>query len=224
MGLNTEELIARVQRNTNRTDKDTAILDFLNDALKVMARRHEWRDLRIVRTTTLTTGEFRYSFPDDMRDTHGIRIIDSTSSVLLVEKTKLWLNNLEPNPDSDSVAKPAFYAVDGNYFEVFPRPDQDYTIYLDMTRWPTALVNDADTPELDQVDDVLVAYATAELYASIQMLTESERWERRFETRFKAAWMQDNSRPNHQPVQDGVVTAGGVGPVSDYWNRPFVGL
>ena len=81
MALTLAQLITRVEDNAGRTDKtDAQIVQWLNDALKAVARKHIWKDLVVEYEFTLVVSQFREAFPSDMKECLGIRIIDGTSS------------------------------------------------------------------------------------------------------------------------------------------------
>ena len=223
MALTLTELLTRVGYNTNRSDLTTRVTAYLNDGLREMARRHQWRDLHIERSATLTAGTYRYAFPSDMDKFMGIRIIDDAESEWLKARTKSWLNRYEPYPDGESTAKPEFVCVDGGYFEVYPRPDEAYTVWINITKWPATLSNLSDTPDIDGVDDVLVAYATAQAFLSLGQHENGQQWIMEFERRFRSARLQDGDWPTLDTPRDGVVSEGAVGLPNDYWLRPDVG-
>jgi len=225
MALTLTQLISRVRDNTGRSNTTTTtnarIAGYLNDAQRVLARRWMWRDLMIQYETSLTTGTYRYAFPSDMKECLGLRIIDDASSVWLHDRSKRWLDQYEPYPDGRGTAKPAYYCVDGNYFELFPRPDSDYTLYIRFSRWPTefATTQMSATCSIDQADDCLEAFATARLFKSLQLFTEAREWTGEFEVAYRDARIQDAKRPLWTPQPDGVIGAGAVGPPSEYWNN-----
>lgn len=222
MALQLSALITRVRQNTGRnsttTTPDTQITAYLNDAQLEIARRSDWKDLHITQETTLVAGTYRYAFPPSMKDCISVQVIDDESGTDLIEKTKRWLDRYVPDPENRATGKPNYYAVDGNYFELYPSPDSAYTLKINMRVLPTNMAQDADLPTVDAVDDCIIAFATSELFASIGRQDESMSWERRFERRLKSAKVQDRSRPNYspQPVPSGLP--------DNYWNRPDIGL
>lgn len=223
MGLQLSELLTRVGYNTNRSDIDTRVTAFLNDGLREIARRHSWRDLHIERSSTLTAGTYRYSFPTDMNMFLGLRIIDDAESEWLITRDKGWLNRYEPYPAGESTGKPEYVCQDGNYYELYPRPDEAYTVYINITRWPATLSSSSDTPDIDDVDDVLIAYATYQAFASLAQYDNAAWWAAEFERRFRRARLQDGEWPTQVFQRDGVTSETPVGLPSDYWHRPDVG-
>ena len=223
--LTLAQLITRIEDNAGRTDQsDAQCVDWLNDCLHTLARRHNWRDLHVPDSSaTMTIGTFRYSFPTGMKTCHGIRLINGTASKWLIERTRRWLNQYEPYPAGSSNGIPSFYCVDGNSFDLYPPPDTAYTYYVNYTKWPTAFSSATTTAtcEITDIDDVLVAYGTAELFRKLGQDDRAASWDMVFERRYRDARIDDDSRPNFMPVHDGVITAGHVGPPSSYWNDPF---
>lgn len=227
MALTLAQLITRVENNIGRTDpSDANVVDWLNDALRTLARRHDWRDLYVSDYSfNMTAGTYRYNFPSDMKACYGIRMIDGSSSRWLIEKTRRWLNQYEPYPDSMSNARPSYYCADGVSFDIIPPPDSAYTGYINYAEWPDEFSESTTTATADitNVDDVLIAYACAEFYRSKGQDDRANHWEAVFERRFRDARIVDNQRPAMMPVVDGVVSPHRLGPSSEYWNDPGVG-
>lgn len=219
------ELQTRVRTNTNRTSTsgdgattDAQITALLNDAQRAMARDYDWRDLRIEKSTTTTVGTERYALPTDLKELLGMRVIDDAESVNLIELTRTALDEHDPYPASGAQAKPCYYAMDGNYYHLYPIPDAAYTLYLHYSRWPTDLSAAADVPSVDGADDYLIAYATAELFDSLQQFESGAAWKRKADELRVRIRAQDMSTPNYQPLR------GVSGPPAEYWNNPLIGL
>jgi len=218
MALTKAELVDRVTDNTGRNDKDTLILSLLNDALRIVATRHDWLDLYREFESTLDEDDFRYSFPSDMKTLIGIRLISGTESEWLEERDKRWLMEREPNPDDADTEKPWCFARDGNYWELPAKPDDDYTVYINYVKWPDDLSNDDDTPDIDQIDHVLIEHATARLYASLGEFDRAAWWTSEWRRDLKEAIVQDRSRPGWRP-QFGESTRH----PGSYWLKPEYG-
>ncbi len=227
MALTLAEMIVRIADNAGRQDQTGAYsVPWLNDALHELARRHDWRDLHVPDSPfTMTAGVYRYTFPTDMKVCKGIRYINGSSSKWLVEKTRYWLNQYEPYPDSMSNGIPAYYCVDGNTYDIIPPPDDGYTGYINYESWPTDFSASVPTAVADitNVDDLLIYYAVAELFRKLGQFDRSLHWEAVFERRYKRARVADVRRPVHMPTADGVISVRRRGPRSAYWNNPEVG-
>ncbi len=227
MALTLAQLITRIEDNAGRTDQsDAQCVDWLNDALYVLARRHDWRDLHVPDSSfAMVIGTSRYTFPAAMRVCYGIRLINGSASRWLRERTRFWLNQYEPYPASMSNGIPEYYCVDGNTYDLIPPPDTAYTGYINYSKWPTLFSASTTTAAADivHVDDVLVAYGTAELFRKLGQDERANHWEGVFERRYKDARIVDDQRPMLMPVPDGVISARRVGLPNAYWNDPEVG-
>jgi len=224
MALTLSELRTRVQTNTNRTDKDTQIDVAINDAIKDIGRHREWKDLRIEKEITLTIDTYRYAFPSDMNTCLSMKIYDGTESVELMERTKEWLNRAVPAPASDGTARPQYYAVDGNYYELYPVPNEAYTVRILYLRWPAELTLDSQACDIDGIDDVVVSLATSGVYASLGQLDMANYWENKYLRSRKDASIADSRRPNYHGESDGITLGGSRrGLPANYWNRPDIG-
>jgi len=230
MALDLAGLTTRIRLNTNRESSgDTATTDatitpLLNFALREIARRHDWRQLFTSKTMTTIAGTERYAFPTDMNRLLSMTMWNSTTSYTLAERTKTWLNSYDSRQALSSTGVPAVYAVDGLYFELVPRPDAVYTLAVNYIKWPATLVNATDAPDVETMDDCLIAYATSQLFAQLERFDQADWWMREFERRFVTARATDNTRPNFMPQQDGVVSGKTGGYNTDYPYDPQVGL
>ena len=222
MALTFAQMVTRVEKNTNRSDGDeeTHTKQFLNEALREVARRHDWRDLAKRQTATLTEDDHRFPFPSDMMVCHSLRIIDGTSSRLLIQKSIDAADEWEPYVAGTTSQKPYTYAIDGNYFEFEAPLNDDYECRIRFTKFPELMTNDADEAEITDIDDVLVAYATAELFRFLSQHDEAAQWDVRFERGFARARLRDGDRPDWNPTRHGVTD--GVTHRGNYWNDPTV--
>lgn len=229
MSLDLAGLTSRVRLNTNRDSTgDTATTDatittYLNDAQRELARRHDWRQLFTSKTMTTTIGLERYAFPTDMARLMSMTMWTTSTAYTLVERTKTWLNSYDSRQALSDTGIPAIYAVDGLYFELVPRPDAAYTVGVNYVKWPTTLANATDAPDVETVEDCMIAYATAQLFAQLERFEQAEWWMREFERRFITARAADNARPNYMPQKDGVISGRTGGYSSDYPYDPSVG-
>ena len=227
-GTTLSDLISRVRVNTNRTSTTVTtngrIARYLNDGLRELARRHPWKDLDRITEVTLVADTHRYSLATNTRNVYGMRIMDDDDSRVLFERSIQWVNMLEPDLDSRSSAKPTYYAIDGNSYELVPPPDEAYTLYRNEQIWPSLMNALTDTPDIDLVDDALVAYGTAALFRSLQQFTEADRWEEMFERRYRTAMRDDSKRPGLHPQMDGVVGHRRSGLPTNYIDNGLVGL
>lgn len=106
-------------------------------------------------TTTIPAGTVSAALPAD----------------LLIPKTiKLEVgsgNRYEPKiqkglpPESSQVmGSPTHVYINGNTAFYYPVPGQDMTQIISGIKRPTPMVNSTDTPDVDDADDILIAYAS----------------------------------------------------------------
>ena len=223
MALTLSELRTRVKQATGRTgtavpNQDALIAQYLNDALRVTARYANWRDLAVNRTATLAVGTTRYAFPTDLKQLVSMRLKDGTGSALMTEISGRALDAAAPDLATEGVGVPTCYAVDGNYFEIYPPTDAAYGLAIRGFKFPPEMVVDSDNPAVDGIDDVLIHFATADLFASMGMLAEAEYFRAKGKDALAAAAAEDARRPAWYPEEP----VAGELPVSNYWGNPFV--
>lgn len=222
MALTLAEIITRVRGNTSRTSDpaDTVITQYINDRIRRMARFAHWSNLYRVDSFTTTLNVYQYAFPSNMQACLGMRVIDGEDSAVLQETDITRLHNIEPYQTSSDSGQPTHYAPYGRNFELYPKPDAAYTMYIDYRKWPDELSTGADTCDIEGVDDAVIAGATADVFARLQLFESAAQWESQFKTLMREALTADRDRPNWQPEAENLSSA----LPTEYWNNPFVGL
>ena len=184
MALTLAQIITRIRGNTSRaTDPTDAVLtQFVNDRIRRMARAAHWRNCYRVDTFTTTANVYQYAFPSNMQACVAMRCIDGSDSTILSETDIDRLHRAEPYQTSSDSGKPEYYAPYGVNFELYPKPDAAYTMYIDYMKWPDELSTDADTVDIEGVDDAVIAGATADVFARLQLFDSAAQWESQFRT------------------------------------------
>jgi len=225
MGMTRDELVSRVASDIGRTDKDSDIQDYLNWALKELARVHRWKDLEVYDTTTLDTvaDQKRYQLPSDLHILVDLILEDDDNSRRLVAVHPRRFDDIIPYPESDITGRPKWYVQYGNYVELYPIPDDAYNLHIRYYKFPSEMTSDSDTPDITNVDDVLCAYAA---YLACVALNEPDeivnQWKNEYMRRLSLAIAADKRKPDYSPIARGFDTRKIM--VDEYWKNPLHGL
>jgi len=164
----------------------------VNRAILRIARNWAWRELRVLDTTSFsTTSSVRYVAINTLaplRQLVSVRLIDGANSRPLgriedIRITDQWI------PDSTQIAEghPAHYSEDNvmittgedttntHCLILNPIPDAEYSLSLRYSKWPDTYASDA-TPELTQIDDIILNLSISMAYASIAEYPQSVFW------------------------------------------------
>ncbi len=166
--------VARVQRILGwRSDKATEIIEELQNAqvFYEKAPRLPWFLLDETHWATLTDGEERIPVPSDFLREY--------------EKGTLWYYNATATEDADIYTNlvkddldylrdtlpgegaPVAYALTGDYFRIFPTPDDAYVLRMVYYKKGTVLSTNVENDWLLNVPDVLIGYAGRMIAAAL---------------------------------------------------------
>lgn len=174
-----------IKRDFKRTDKDTEIVQAINDAFLWIATIIPHGNYKYQSWIYTAVGREDYSLPSNLIHLiHPVKFLEgsaaSDSGYPLERITKEEYDILEPNPNrtNPSTGKPIQYTVYSRSILVTPLPDSaNYLLEIMWSKRPVSLSADADTPELGaEWDEVIKQIALDKLYAGMGMLQESSYW------------------------------------------------
>lgn len=216
---------------TSITRSGTTLSDrvvvWLNRAQTYIVRDY---DMLFARSTTYTVAaQQTYAFPSNINAIYSMTIQNGTQSWKLKCVMPWEFDRYAANPSSDTNTQSAIYIpykTTGD-FELYPIPDDVYTLNLRYSTIPTALATDASTTDYSalgiDVDDVLIKYATSEGYKYLQELVDSAKWEADARASAKKVYANTQGSPDWSPSGNGFPGPGWSGyGISSYWNNPFI--
>jgi len=110
----------------------------------------------------------------------------------------------------------------------FRVPDTAFTLYRRYSVYPTPLsdgatvaIKDANVSDLENKDDILIAYATAYCFRRLQMYEEEQFWFQSYQTLLAQEIANDQNQPDEQVVGMGHSVGSGSGAQVNYWQDPF---
>jgi len=194
-----EEIKDVVVLHTNRDDKTDLIYTAIDLGLKQINMRWPFKQTRIVVDTAVVEDQVSISLPTDALQLVSVRIKDDgtvTGAQVVNVYSKSYLVQNFPalgDEDTSSSGKPTIaYEQNGQLFFV-PRSNGSYT--LELTYDSIELLEETtDSPASANLDEALIAYATAYVYKSIQMLSDAQFWNVEYERAFDITRRADSSR------------------------------
>ena len=226
--MNRGELVTEVCDilGIEETDIQPRVQTWLNLTLVRVGRRHFWQDLKSTDTSNATVASTKeYDIVTDwgftnLRHIHAIDLIDGTNSRKLVYVPTRRLDERRPYPEAYSDYKSWGYTRWGSKIELIDVPDDAYTLKIRYSDWITQFTDDADTCDIDNIDDLLLAATVAWGYASIEDEDSALKWAKIAEMSFQDAIAVEKAEPDYEPVMVGHIMGDAYN--VQYWASPFV--
>jgi len=179
---------------------DTAVMYAVNAALLRVARKKNFSEMERRLSIDVTDSAYQYPFPTlDTDGTTTIRVKKNLMQLTCirngetigypVKKLTTWRRDqIFPITDASShTGRPEFYSIWANMLEVWPYPDDSYTLYLRCYIWPrlytTALLS-LSSPYDEDMDYCFEAAATGNCFARLQQQEDAMYWYKEFTNAF----------------------------------------
>lgn len=138
--------------------------EFVNDGKRIVEDAWDWSALRKTITVTTDNTKFSYSMTGTNNSFKILDVINDTSNFFMRPASSTWMNNayLVQEPISGSPEYYSWNGVDasGNaQVDVYPKPDQAYTLRFNLVDRPDAFT--ADTDKLVVPSSPVIQYAVA---------------------------------------------------------------
>lgn len=149
----------------NSTDSYVKLIgEFVNDARRIVEDAWDWSALRKTITVTTSNTEFSYSITGTNNSFKILDVINDTSNLFMRPASSSWMNNayLIQEPISGSPEYYSWNGVDasGNALvDVYPKPDQAYTLRFNIVDRGDPFTADAD--KLVVPSSPVIQYAVA---------------------------------------------------------------
>ena len=174
-----------IRRDFKRTDKDTEIIQAINDSILWISTLIPHGNYKYQSWVYTALAREDYALPSNLIHLiHPVKFLEgsasSDSGFPLEHITKEEYDIREPNPNrtNPSTGRPSAYTVFSRSILVTPLPDKTTSLLEIMwSRRPVSLSAAADTPELGaEWDEVIKHISMDKLYAGMGMLQESSYW------------------------------------------------
>lgn len=188
---------------------DDAILDAINDGIMDIAKRENVQALRRRATITVTTSASVYAVPTTDEDSNTIRVNQigrvrfvrdgDTIGYNLIRLSPRRQDSIAPVTNSSHVGHPRFYSVHNGEIELVPYPDVAGTLYLRVSIYPDRITINQQHPFGDEYDDVIEAFATSDIMASLQLTDDSNVWLNKYAVRLSVVMQNERNNPDWEP-------------------------
>lgn len=218
------QLRTRVRSNIgNRSDKDTIINETLNEGLEELVKRHFFRDAISQHDFDIAADDASVEISTvGIHQVLEVRLIDGTISHPFIIKSKRWVTDRWPNVSADNTGKPTLGYIEGDEVFLYPVSSGAYKLRMTSVQFPVAMAADGDVPSIKNVDPILIAYATSEVFDSMQDSESANRWEGRFEGRLLSAIRADKKGAANDRIVDPFLWSA-RSTVIQPWLDPFSG-
>ena len=173
-----EQLRAKVRLNVqSRTDLDSQIDAALNNACEELSRM-AWRELVARSASTSTTADTQYvSLPVDLEELLAVQFVNDTQSYAPALWTKAEAEGRYPVADAFASGPPAGCYREGSLLYFVPVPDDDLVVRVHYRAMLTLGSGAGDAVSSAGFDSLLVAFATAEVFESLEHAKDTAgRW------------------------------------------------
>ena len=209
-------------------DIQTRVRAWLNLALIRIGRRHFWQDLKHTSAISdmFAASKKSYHIETDwgltnLRHIHAIILIDGAQSRKLIYQPERKVDVELPYPEAFSTYKSIYYTRWNKYIEVSPIPGAAYDGKMRWSKWITQFTADANTCDVTNIDDIIIAATSAWGYLCIEDEDSALKWAKIAEAAYLDAMELERMAPDYEPIPVGHI-AGGEGRNIEYWLSPWV--
>lgn len=223
-----DEVKANLGRKTD-DDVDARVNRQLHLAQLRIARAHPWTELyandsaNVIVFDNPDADQSYTLFPARLKDIYSLnvrRLSDDRANKVEWIPQRDW-DQLIAETSLHPTGKITKYTRWGSTIYWYRTPDEVFTLYRRYDTWPADFANDADTSDLENKDDIIIAFATSMLFQSIGNTQDAGRWFTIAAGMLNTAIGEEMQKPDisRRPrgagdaaVRDGV----------NYWQDPFV--
>lgn len=223
MSLTLGQIRNAVQGNLGYSGRNSDFNRWINDGLKRIALRYDFRALRDSETVSTVADTYLYTLPTNYKSFYTFRI-KSDSGYVVVEKTEEEFDQEYPYPEEDSTGVPIYFIRrNTTQYQLYPTPDDAYDCIMKYNKHPAELTADASYHPFEGFcDNLVITASTLEAYLSFQENSDGGDWLTMFEIKLKEAVKAEEQRPTHLPRLGRYNGVGRALP-SEYWARPDFG-
>lgn len=230
--LDRDALSDEVKVNLGRPTDDTTIDTRINRQLQLaqirIARAHPWTDLYTSDNEAITAtgvpGDSIYTnFPTNLKDIYSLRVksTNETEARKITWVPQRQWDQLVGESSLISAGEVTHYTRWGTTIEWFRIPSTNFTLYRRYTKWPTDFASGSAVSELDNKDDIIIAFTTSVLFQSIGHGEDAARWFVIANSLLTQAINEEMQKPDISRMFRGASEERGQSNI-DPWRDPFV--
>lgn len=202
-----QELREEVRQNIHQQSgsiADERITDYINWAQQEIAQIRTFSEMLTSFSTTTVAATQCYNHPVDVKEIYSLVLIDGANSRKLRQVSPRGYDYDVPYPENTTQGRPAYYIDYGDNFELYPIPDDAYSLEARCAVYPSDLSDDSDESDLEKKDALIVALASAYGARAIHEFQMAQYYENQVAARLLAhAIKADSKKPDWQPVGAG---------------------
>lgn len=165
------EVLTRLRESTvstvSQNDYSALIGELINDAKREVEDAWNWEALRTTITVTTSASTYNYAVTGAGDRARLLQIYDSTNRAFLEQRNKSFFTDQLQLMANPTTGKPTYYQFNGISaggdikIDLFPIPDNTYSVKLDLVVPGADLSSDTDTVSIPVKPIVLLAWAKA---------------------------------------------------------------
>lgn len=210
-------ITATVGRNlSGRSDLGSQIADGITFALEDIGKRHHWNGLMSQSTVTIEVDDANVTLPTGSDEVFKAVLIDGLSSFPMLVIPKNRFLELYPSVDDAASGTPEIGYVENGTFYFSPKSSGDFSISFSIYTYPAV----GTSPSIGGLDGVIVAGATAFVFASLERWESEAKWTTLYERRLAAAIRSDRKRPAQSNTMEASTPEAPL--KGNFYDDPFV--
>lgn len=165
------EVLTRLRESTvstvSQNDYSALIGELINDAKREVEDAWNWEALRTTITVTTSASTYNYAVTGAGDRARLLQIYDSTNRAFLEQRNKSFFTDQLQLMANPTTGKPTYYQYNGISasgdikIDLFPIPDNTYSVKLELVVPGADLSSDTDTVSVPAKPIVLLAWAKA---------------------------------------------------------------
>lgn len=191
---------------------EDVILDSINDGIYTIVEQDETNAIRFVRkkaTIAVTDAAYEYAFPTTDIDSETIRIksiLNITAFILsddygwkLMQLSQRRRDQMFPFTNDSLTGRPSYFCPYGENIEIYPYPDQSYTLNLNVSVWPDRIAINEEQPLGSEFDKTIADYATFDVFRTAQLTEDAAFWLKAFDMSLTSVMQSATRNPDWAP-------------------------
>lgn len=221
MPLNRGEIITEALYIAgNRTDLGTPVKKWFNWALHRIDRVCDVKGLEVRSEAVTVDGQKAYALPSDCKYLETLRLIDGANSRPLISVHHREFDQKIPYPEQSSKGRSKWYVEWETIFELYPIPDDEYTLLARYWKWQDDITADATMPEISYCDDIIVQALVAEIWKNLEELDNEASAQLKLVYMLNLHKGVEKMHPDFEPKAQPFSTGEGA-IMTERWKNPF---
>lgn len=181
-----DKLIDKVKFNVGRANDPTLsdyVIEYINNAQKKICNRSNFWFMHTTTTLNLIQGTNTVSVPPDFKDEDIVSIFKDNQ---WTELEYVSWEDVRKDFQTGNQGQPQQWLVEQNILNVWPVPDNSYTIQFDYWKFlPDLIAGGSSNLMLDNYPEILESWATAKAFMKLREFEDAKEWMGMFEMQLR---------------------------------------